>query len=345
MRVVRSLENRLPEVLEALAAVAKSGSYSEGPYLQRVQAQLEQRLHWHSVALFNSCGSALFTIFRRLRDLGHVRAAVQNNTFYATGGCAAQAGMTVTLVDSRPDCPSMSVGSLDSLYRRSNSFSVVVLTHVGGWLAKDYHEIAEWCRKHGKVLIEDCAHASGLKLAGSLGYASAWSFYPTKAVPCGEGGAISTPDPEFADWARKYASYGKTLTPQGVTYTEGMNLRMSEWDAAVLSVQLDALDDILAARRADALALQSIAPCLLTGWSNFYKYPVAAEHAQGLKTVGKVYSLSDQLETSMQHVGREIAAPLDNSRAWARTHACLPVGEGLYTGLTTEQISTMLRDV
>lgn len=342
MKIVRSLENRLPEVQAALLDVAKSGQYAEGKYCDRVR-QLLRVFVPGEPTLFNSCGSALFTVFKYLHDrAGHTRVLVQNNTFYATGACAAEAGMSLTLVDSRSDCPSMSLESLIQAHRLSRA-TVVVLTHVGGWLAKDYFAITQYCRVNRLVLVEDCAHAMGVPEAGEYGQYSCWSFYPTKAVPSGEGGATTSQNPMFNEFAQDYSNYGKRVYDRVMTYTRGMNLRMSEWDAAVLSVQLQRLPDILKSRRGDAQALQSIAPCLLTGESNYYKYPVAVDAAQGLQRTGKVYARTDQLLTACLMYAPVVCVPLDNSQHWADSHVCLPVGEGLYTGMSTAEVRELLK--
>jgi perosamine synthetase len=342
MKIVKSLENRPNEVLAALYEVLHSGAYSEGKYLTRIRSQL-YGLMGVTTTPMNSCGSALFTAFSWLKSEGHTTALIQNNTFYATGAMAKEAGLNVALVDSRSDCPSMSVDSLKEAYKKQPLATVVVLTHVGGWLAKDYLAIAAFCAEANLFLLEDCAHAVGLSGAGKLGDASCWSFYPTKAVPSGEGGALSTNHAPLHQFAELFCSYGKYHERGAIRYNRGFNLRMSEWDAAVLSVQLDSLPDILAARRRDAAVLQSIAPCLLEGESNFYKYPVSSEY-RVLRTVGAVYAVSDQLLTALsQSYEVEVPVPLLNSIQWAKSHVCLPVGEGLYDNLSKNEVFNLLK--
>lgn len=341
MKIVRSLENRLPLVMAALAEVSLSGAYAEGKFNRKVIQQLESMLPGNAT-LFNSCGSSLYTVFKWLRNLGYDSALIQNNTFFATGACAAEAGMSVYLVDSSPKCPSMGIDSLIAAHKVSGS-RVVVLTHVGGWLAKDYVDISEYCKDNNLVLVEDCAHALGVPGAGSLCEYSCWSFYPTKAVPSGEGGAVLSKNAKFNSFAKEYSSYGKYIVDGVMRYSKGMNLRMSEWDAAVLSVQLDALNEILALRQQDAKALQSIADCLLDGPSNYYKYPVSTDSSKGLKVVGGVYAKTDQLLVSLVSYGVFLYVPLPHSAAWAENHKCLPIGEGLYTGMSTEEVLGVLR--
>lgn len=297
-------------------------------------------------AIVNSCGSALYLTYRWLHLQGIRRVYVQNNTFYATASTALEAGLEVVLVDSREDCPAMSLASLKEAMAGEEAPSAVCLTHVAGWIAKDYEEIAMYCNKHRLFLIEDCAHALGTDRAGYLGDVACWSFYPTKAVPAGEGGAVSTDNEELLAYVKSYRQYGKYTENGVVRYATGMNLRMSEFDAAVLTVQLEYLPDILSARKRDAEVLQSIAKCLLDGSSNYYKFPVSVEDAKGLKCVSGIYARTDQLLTALGAYTGRVAAPvsLDNSEAWASNHKCLFIGEGLYDAMSEDEVRTALQD-
>lgn len=344
MKLVVSLENRLPEVQAALQAVLTSGMYAEGSFSTKAESMLEKEVGTPS-AVVNSCGSALYLTYRWLVDQGVRKLYVQNNTFYATASTALEAGLEVVLVDSSEDCPSMGYEALKETAAGETEKFAVCLTHVAGWLAKDYDKIAEYCDALGLFLVEDCAHALGVNRAGTLGDVACWSFYPTKAVPAGEGGAVSTRVPELLAYVKSFRQYGKSVVDGVVTYATGMNLRMSEFDAAVLTVQLEHLPDILAHRRRDASVLQSIAKCLLTGESNYYKFPVAPVDADGLKCVSGIYAKTDQLLTSLAAYGGKVTAPtsLKHSEEWATNHKCLFIGEGLYNDMTREEVLAALQ--
>lgn len=126
MKFVKSLEHRLRAVQYVLQDVATSGNYSEGKYSRKLEEQLSMYIG-RSAVIVNSCGSALYIVLKNLYRLGHAHALVQNNTFFASGAMAREVGMSVHLVDSRPDCPSMSVESLKEAWLVSPA-SVVVLT-------------------------------------------------------------------------------------------------------------------------------------------------------------------------------------------------------------------------
>jgi perosamine synthetase len=342
MKTVTSLENRLGAVLYAMRQVAMSGRYAEGQYMHLAEEKFSKFVDKQALSV-NSCGSALYLIFKYLRMQGHAYALVQNNTFFATGAMALEAGISVELVDSGPYCPSMYIESLKEAHVKSHA-TIVVLTHIGGWVARDYEEIQQYCIQNKLVLVEDCAHAFGMPVG--KGYASAWSFYPTKSLPAGEGGMVSSSDPYLLAFVAEHRQYGKHLDAQNVIrYSKGMNLRMSEWDAAVLCTQLEYWQDILDARRNDAVQLQKIVPCILDvrQESNYYKYPI--QGTARYKTVGHVYVESDQLRQSLACYGPSVSSDvsLKCSTSWGRDIVCLPIGEGIYKKYSTRQLAELLK--
>ena len=107
----------------------------------------------------------------------------------------------------------------------------------------------------GVALIEDCAQAhlaaSNGRAAGTFGIAGAYSFYPTKNLGAiGDGGAVVTDAPDLAGRIAQLRNYG-----QSVRYVHphlGMNSRLDELQAALLSVRLDWLERFTERRRAVA---------------------------------------------------------------------------------------------
>ena len=223
---------------------------------------------------------------------------------------------------------------------------MVILTHVGGGIAHDYAGVAKWCRRHGAFLLEDAAHALGTGsssdlcdlAAGTLGDAAVFSMYATKAVPIGEGGIVTSKDRGLITDIREFRNYGKYEKGGVINYTgQGFNLRMSEWQAAVGFLQMQRLDQILAARADCAEKLSwLVAPMVEWRSTNWYKYIVSAAYpAQRL--AGQVYARSDQLTTSMNLPG-----VYPNAEWIAANHKCLPIDEGLYEGMSPAEIEAYL---
>jgi dTDP-3-amino-2,3,6-trideoxy-4-keto-D-glucose/dTDP-3-amino-3,4,6-trideoxy-alpha-D-glucose/dTDP-2,6-dideoxy-D-kanosamine transaminase len=132
----------------------------------------------------------------------------------------------------------------------------VVVTHLFGQLAA-IEEIADICRTHGILLIEDCAQSHGAmrngKRAGSFGDIAAFSFYPTKNLGAlGDGGAITTSTKLLADKVRTLRQYGWSQK-YTVSTPLGCNSRLDEIQAAVLREKLPHLDRQNAQRRSIAI--------------------------------------------------------------------------------------------
>ncbi|MGA4844857.1 DegT/DnrJ/EryC1/StrS family aminotransferase [Streptomyces sp. G5(2025)] len=120
-------------------------------------------------------------------------------------------------------------------------------------VAADMEPILEVARRHGLRVIEDAAQAAGVRYGGrpvgSLGDAGAFSFQLDKNITAGEGGAVTTTDADVYDRVARYQDQGgQFTTSKGATRGSGdsppfvgVNLRMTELTAAVLSAQLPRL--------------------------------------------------------------------------------------------------------
>lgn len=327
-------------LIRAWESIHSSGQFSEGQYVKKFENAVAEWAGWPvlDAVACNSAGTGLFML---LKAYVSKNVIVSNNTFFATGAMAREAGCNVTLADCGENDPSMTLESLKAAYNVSHD--TVILTHVGGHLAKEYGEIAQFCREKGLTLIEDAAHVFGTKkvgmTAGALGDAAVFSFYPTKAVPVGEGGVIVSGSNSILEFCREYRNYGKCVMPGGkIVYGEGFNFRMDEWTAAVASLQVKRLDDILEQRREDVYKLMDVVSPLVDvdiEESNWYKY-IAPACSGITKVTGKVYQVSDQLADAL-HMGGDFP----NSKKWAESHICLPVGEGMYDNMTHSDLEKM----
>ncbi len=127
----------------------------------------------------------------------------------------------------------------------------VVAVHLYGQIC-DMDKVTEICRKHGLLLIEDCAQAHNAcwkgRKAGTFGDIGCFSFYPTKNLGAfGDGGAILSRDPDFIEKVKVFRNYGSGKR----YYNEmiGANSRLDELQAALLRVGLKYLDETTEMRR------------------------------------------------------------------------------------------------
>jgi perosamine synthetase len=324
--------------------VAQSGFFTEGQYVRKLEEEVEKWSGLHAIAV-NSAGTGLYAIMRCL-SIPFKTVAVPNNTFMATGAMAQEAGYNLRLVDCAADDFSMGLQELRSVIN-DNPIGGVILTHVGGALARDYLDIANLCASLDIPLIEDAAHVLGVKrpdgtVAGSHGTVAVFSFYPTKAVPAGEGGMIVTDDEHLAEEIRRFRNYGKHKVDGVIRYGPGFNFRMDEWTAAVAYHQMLRLNEILELRHEAALRLAEVVPPLVPyefGETNWYKYAASSEYP-AVKQGGKIYMRSDQL---VEALGIEGQGPFPNSEKLAESHICLPLDEKSYEGMHRRQIDHFLR--
>jgi dTDP-4-amino-4,6-dideoxygalactose transaminase len=147
--------------------------------------------------------------------------------------------------------------------RLSEHTKAIVAVHMRGAPAA-MDRLDQLARERGLLLIEDTAQALGASFRGrrlgTIGDAGAYSFEMSKILTAGEGGMVVTDDP---DVHRRAAMYHDSASPPhiGVSAEEwlpGLNFRMSELQAAVLLVQLERLDGLLADMRARKVRLDGL---------------------------------------------------------------------------------------
>jgi dTDP-4-amino-4,6-dideoxygalactose transaminase len=127
----------------------------------------------------------------------------------------------------------------------------VLVVHLYGQM----REMQRWsalCEAHDLLLLEDCAQShdaefDGLR-GGAWGSFGAYSFYPTKNLgAAGDAGALVTEDGDLADLARSLRNYGQSNRYEHPL--TGLNSRLDEVQAAILSARLPRLGNCTARRR------------------------------------------------------------------------------------------------
>lgn len=171
------------------------------------------------------------------------------NTFIATTLAISNAGATPVLVDCDPQTYNIDATQIEAAITARTR--AIMPVHLYGQTA-DMDAIRAIARKHDLLVFEDAAQASGARykgrMAGSLGDAAAFSFYPGKNLGAyGDGGAVTTNDAAIAEKIRLLRNIG-----QKVKYyheVKGFNNRLDTIQAAVLRVKLPHLNDWNASRR------------------------------------------------------------------------------------------------
>ncbi|MDE6534805.1 MAG: DegT/DnrJ/EryC1/StrS family aminotransferase [Muribaculaceae bacterium] len=244
------------EIHEAVNRVLNSGWYLQGEENARFE---EEYSHFIGSKYCVGCANgldALIWIFRAYREMGVLHSGdeiiVPANTYIASILALTENGLKPVLVEPDPVTLQIDPARVeDSITERTRGLLIV---HLYGRCAYN-QQIAEICQRHNLLLVEDNAQAHGCRYqgrrTGSLGHAAAHSFYPGKNLGAlGDGGAVTTDDPELASTIRSLANYGSTK--KYVFKYQGRNSRLDEIQAAVLRVKLRHLDSDNQLRRSVA---------------------------------------------------------------------------------------------
>ncbi len=179
-------------------------------------------------------------------------------TFYATVAAIGYCGATAVFADIDPRTFNLDPAALEAAITPRTR--AILPVHLYGQPA-DMDAICAIARRHGLPVIEDAAQAHGAELAGrragSLADIACFSFYPTKNLgAAGEGGMVTTANPEFARTVRMLRDWGQERKYHPVL--KGFNYRLEGMQAAVLRVKLPHLDRWNDARRASAALYDSL---------------------------------------------------------------------------------------
>ena len=206
----------------------------------------------HCIAVANGTDALLLALRALAIGPGARVAAVANAGGYATTAIRL-VGAAPCYVDIDPVTLLIDPAALAT--RLAPDIRAIVVTHLYGRMA-DVEAISQIARSRGIALIEDCAQAHGARrgghAAGTRGDIGCFSFYPTKNLGAlGDAGAVVTDDGALAQRVRQLRTYGWS-TKYHCAIEGGMNSRMDELQAAVLSVKLPRLDAWNERRRAIA---------------------------------------------------------------------------------------------
>lgn len=231
------------EISEAVNRVVNGGWYLQGKENERFEADYAGFIGTkHCIGCANGL-DALIWIFRAYIELGIMQPGdeviVPANTYIATILAITENGLKPVLVEPRLNTLEIDDDLIEE--RINDKTKAICIVHLYGRNAYT-EKIGQLCNKYNLKLVEDNAQAHGCKytdgrLTGSIGDAAGHSFYPGKNLGAlGDGGAVTTNDPELAAAVRALANYG-SQKKYVFKYT-GRNSRLDEIQAAVLDVKL-----------------------------------------------------------------------------------------------------------
>lgn len=230
------------EIDAAIARVLASGIFIGGSEIDLLEQEFASYCGAsHCIGVGNGL-DALHLALRAMNVEPGDEVIVPSNTFIATWLAVSQCGATPVPVE--PDERTCNIDP-DRIEAAITSRTKVILpVHLYGQPA-DLDPILSIARKHKLKVLEDAAQAHGARYKGQRigahGDAVAWSFYPGKNLGAiGDGGAVTTRDPEIADRIRVLRNYGSRI--KYVHEVPGYNSRLDPIQAAILRVKLNHLD-------------------------------------------------------------------------------------------------------
>ena len=239
------------EIIARIGEVVTAGQYVLGPEVAAFEAEFAAYLGVRHVVGVANGTDALAIALRAMGVAPGDDVVVPAFTFYATAEAVADIGARPVFCDVDPGTRNVTVETVRAAVTPTTTAVVAV----------DLFGVPAPCEalrsELGLPVLEDAAQAAGARLgarmAGALGDAATFSFYPSKNLPCfGDGGAIATDDHEIAALARSLRFHGSR---DKETFDQvGYNSRLDEIQASVLRILLRHLDRWSDGRRAGVAA-------------------------------------------------------------------------------------------
>jgi len=224
----------------------KSGWYILGEKVMTFENEFSNYCDVQETIGTANCLDALTLIFRAYKEMGLMKdgdeVLVPSNTYIASILSITENNLIPIFVE--PNIYSYNIDKNLIEEKISEKTKAIMIVHLYGQVA--YNEnIGKIAKKYNLKLIEDSAQAHGAQLngikTGNFGDASGFSFYPSKNLGClGDGGAVTTNDPKLAETIRALRNYGSIVKYENKY--KGVNSRLDELQAAILSVKLKYLD-------------------------------------------------------------------------------------------------------
>ena len=243
------------ELVVAFEKVLDSGRFVLGPEVEAFEQEIGKWIGVpHAIGVSNGSDALLLAL--QAVGVGPGDEVIcPTFTFFATAGAVARLGAVPVFVDSAECCYNLRADQVAA--KIGPKTKAIIAVHLFGQCA-DMDPILAAAKKRSIPVIEDAAQALGAKdkgrMAGTMGTLGCFSFFPTKNLgTLGEGGLVTTKDPDLAEKVRKLRVHGAK-----VKYFHEMiggNFRFHELQAAFLRVKLRYLNQALQKRRENAQRL------------------------------------------------------------------------------------------
>jgi len=251
------------EEVEAVSEVIKSGWWTTGPKVTEFENELSKYLYENDNIYtlgLNSCTSALFLSLIALDIKEGDEVIVPTWTFAATAQIVEWTGAKLVLCDIDSETLNIDIYRAEKLI--NNRTKAIIPVHIAGYPC-DMEGIFSLAKKYNLKIVEDAAHAIGTKYKnskiGNFSDLTCFSFYATKNLAMGEGGAVVSKNKELIEKIRKLSYFGinkeafKRYEKNGRWFYDieklGYKSNLDSIHATLGIVQLKKLDKMNARRR------------------------------------------------------------------------------------------------
>ncbi|MUM76963.1 aminotransferase class I/II-fold pyridoxal phosphate-dependent enzyme [Pseudodesulfovibrio sp. F-1] len=248
------------EEIDSVVETLRGIFLTTGPKTRLFEEKFAQYLGAEYCLGTTSCTISLFLALKALGIGEGDEVLVPSMTFISTANAVVQCGATPIFVDSEPKTGNIDAAKVATAI--TGRTKAIIPVHLYGQMA-DMKAINEIAARHNLAIVEDCAHTiegsrDGI-VPGQLSDAACFSFYATKNITSGEGGAIVTNDKDLAEKIQILRLHGMSKSAAD-RYTAkyqhwdmaelGWKANMSDIQAALLLHQLERIDERLARKEA-----------------------------------------------------------------------------------------------
>jgi dTDP-3-amino-2,3,6-trideoxy-4-keto-D-glucose/dTDP-3-amino-3,4,6-trideoxy-alpha-D-glucose/dTDP-2,6-dideoxy-D-kanosamine transaminase len=245
----REYEELREEILAAVDRVFKSGQLILGQEGVTFEQAMAAYVGVSGGVGVNSGTDAIYIALAAAGVAAGDEVITVPNTAVPTVSAIRVLGARPVFVDIRNDDFLMDVGQIEAAITPRTR--AIVPVHLYGQCA-DLDPLMNIAKKHGLAVVEDCAQSQGSlyknRRCGSIGTASAFSFYPTKLLGgYGDGGMVLSDDEAVIRLARSLRFYG--MEESYYAERHGYNSRLDEVQAAILALKLPRIESWIERRR------------------------------------------------------------------------------------------------
>ncbi|MBI5036460.1 DegT/DnrJ/EryC1/StrS family aminotransferase [Candidatus Micrarchaeota archaeon] len=278
------------EELAQIKRAIESGYLTGGPVVKEFEEKLAKYCNYEHAIAVSSGTAALHAVVKAMGIKENDEVIVPDFTFIATANAARYAGAKPVFADINADYFTIDAENVEKLVTPKTKAIIPVSLYGQAYEVDALREVA---RKHGLKIISDNAQSIGAKWKNNHNYgddAMILSFYPTKNMTTGEGGAILTDSDELAEQCMLWRNIGQKRPYEYMC--AGFNYRMPSINAGMGIAQLEKTPSFTEARRKNAKMLNDLlanVPQVQTPKENpdafhvYNQYTIKAENRDKLK--------------------------------------------------------------